>query len=97
MLTSRSAFERLNGFDERYFLYFEDIDFCFRGLSAGMKVAFFDDWVLFHYRGASAATVSEAASKNYRDSQIKFFKVHGVGLARYFMPWWGRIRKRFDP
>jgi len=37
MLFPRSVFEELHGFDERYFLYYEDVDLCARLALAGYK------------------------------------------------------------
>ena len=28
MIVDRDSFEKVNGFDERFFLYFEDVDLC---------------------------------------------------------------------
>ncbi len=38
MLASRSACERLGGFDERFFAYLEDADLCLRARAAGLRV-----------------------------------------------------------
>jgi N-acetylglucosaminyl-diphospho-decaprenol L-rhamnosyltransferase len=38
MLFRREAFERVRGFDERYFLYYEDVDICRRLHGAGFRV-----------------------------------------------------------
>lgn len=38
MLFQSSGFARLGGFDEGYFLYYEDVDICDRAWQAGMKV-----------------------------------------------------------
>jgi GT2 family glycosyltransferase len=37
MLFPRSVFEKIHGFDERYFLYYEDVDLCARLALAGYK------------------------------------------------------------
>jgi len=39
MLFRRDAFDALNGFDERYYLYYEDVDLCARARKRGMEVA----------------------------------------------------------
>lgn len=39
MLVRRRAFEQVGGFDERYFLYFEDVDLCLRARREGFEVA----------------------------------------------------------
>ena len=36
-LVSRKAFEEVGGFDEGYFMFFEDVDLCFRLKQAGYR------------------------------------------------------------
>src|SRR5688572_723914 len=48
MLFRRSAFELVGGFDERYFLYYEDVDICCRLWLAGRKVCVAKDAVVVH-------------------------------------------------
>jgi N-acetylglucosaminyl-diphospho-decaprenol L-rhamnosyltransferase len=38
MLFTSDAFRVLKGFDEKYFMYYEDVDICARGWRAGHKV-----------------------------------------------------------
>lgn len=38
MLFRADAYARLKGFDERYFLYYEDVDICLRVWQAGLKI-----------------------------------------------------------
>jgi N-acetylglucosaminyl-diphospho-decaprenol L-rhamnosyltransferase len=40
MMIRRSAYEEVGGWDERYFLYCEDVDFCRRCALAGWEVAY---------------------------------------------------------
>jgi hypothetical protein len=39
ILVKREVFERAGGFDSRYFIYFEDPDWCLRARKAGYKIA----------------------------------------------------------
>ena len=97
LLTTRSLFEQLRGFDERYFLYFEDIDYCLRAAKRGAKVVYIDAFETLHHRGACATTAEAASRQHYRDSQELFFREHGQGLARYALPLWSRVRKLLKP
>ena len=48
MLFPRSIFEELRGFDERYFLYYEDVDLCARLALAGYKRLVCSDVTVVH-------------------------------------------------
>jgi GT2 family glycosyltransferase len=39
MLIKREVFEGIGYFDERYFLYFEDVDFCLRAKRANFQIS----------------------------------------------------------
>ena len=76
LLVWRWAFERVGGFDERYFLYFEDIDFCLRLRAAGGSVLYEPAVTVLHHRGQSAATAPGPAAAAYRRSQLLFWAWH---------------------
>jgi N-acetylglucosaminyl-diphospho-decaprenol L-rhamnosyltransferase len=61
MLVRAKAFEALEGFDERYFMYFEDVDICLRAWRAGGEVWFLSGAGIIHdERRASAAGINLA-------------------------------------
>jgi GT2 family glycosyltransferase len=47
----RLAFEQVGGWDERYFMFAEDIDLCFQLKQAGYKVMFYPSARALHYHG----------------------------------------------
>jgi len=49
MMIRRGVFEKICLFDERYFLYFEDADFCLRAKKAGFKIAIEPNSIIVHY------------------------------------------------
>lgn len=53
MLLSRQDFEAVHGFDERYFLYYEDLDLCRKIRSLGKKIIYFPGAKFVHLLGAS--------------------------------------------
>ena len=85
LLVWRAAFEAAGGFDERFFLYFEDIDFCLRLAQQGGRVYYDPTVTLLHHRGVSAATVSVAAQRAYRRSQVLFWGLHRGPWLRLLM------------
>lgn len=55
LLLPRAAFDRLQGFDEAYFLHCEDLDLCRRARDAGYSVWLAGDVRVLHAKGGSSA------------------------------------------
>jgi len=53
MLVKRRVFEKIGMFDKRFFLYFEDSDFCLRAEQAGFKIYLYPKAVVEHKISAS--------------------------------------------
>ncbi|MBI4215250.1 MAG: glycosyltransferase family 2 protein [Parcubacteria group bacterium] len=53
MLARREIFERIGYLDERFFAWFEEVDWCRRVKEAGMKIIFYPDAVVIHHKGQS--------------------------------------------
>lgn len=75
MFIKRELFEELLGFDENFFLYFEDIDICERAKRLNKKIFYFPDFVVKHLGGASFSGKKDQ-KKHYYDSQEYYFKKH---------------------
>ena len=70
---SRSVFERLGGFDERYFLYYEDVDICARLRLLGYEVLV-----------DPQATVTHHAQRTSRRS-FTYLRWHFRSMMRFFL------------
>jgi GT2 family glycosyltransferase len=55
----RSVFESLQGFDPAYFLYFEEVDFCWRARQAGWRLGWIPQFEVIHAGLGSQADISE--------------------------------------
>lgn len=77
LLVWRQDFLEIGGFDTGFFLYFEDIDFCLRLRAVGRSIHYVSDLSITHRRGASAKTRPQLAERAYRDSQRRFWRLHG--------------------
>lgn len=53
MMIRAAVFEAIGGFDENYFLYFEETDFCYRARRAGYLTWYVPESRVMHIRGAS--------------------------------------------
>jgi N-acetylglucosaminyl-diphospho-decaprenol L-rhamnosyltransferase len=73
MLVDRERFLTLGGFDEGYFMYYEDIDLCHRAQDAGMPVVLEDGWRVEHVGGHSVgrspAGVRRSLLRSYRSGR----------------------------
>ena len=77
MLVRREAFGDVGGFDERYRLYFEDVDFCVRLWSAGWTVRLDPTVVVRHeHRATSRGSVLGWAFREHVRSAGRFFARH---------------------
>jgi GT2 family glycosyltransferase len=71
MLFTKKTFEHLNGFNERYFLYYEDVDICARLNLAGLKVMV----------NPAARVVHYAQHSSHRS--LKYLRWHISSLYRF--------------
>ncbi len=53
MLVDRAVYEKIGFFDDRYFLYYEDSDFCYRAKLAGFKIFYQPKAVVYHANAQS--------------------------------------------
>jgi GT2 family glycosyltransferase len=58
MMVRREMFEQTGGFDESFFLYYEDLDWCWRVRRAGWKVLCYPDLQVTHFVRRSTSRVS---------------------------------------
>lgn len=54
IMIEKEVFRKINGFDEDFWMYFEDVDICRRVHNIGGKIAFFRDIVIEHNHGGSS-------------------------------------------
>ena len=66
MAIRRMAFESVGGFDESFFFYGEEADFCLRLSRSGWKVVFLPSARIIHARGGSSTKVDTTADKYLR-------------------------------
>lgn len=53
ILIKRQVFEKIGFFDENYFLYYEDADFCYRARRAGFKIMYVPTTFVYHKNARS--------------------------------------------
>ncbi|HTK59840.1 MAG TPA: glycosyltransferase family 2 protein, partial [Candidatus Baltobacteraceae bacterium] len=86
MFVRRKAIDEVGMFDERFFVYFEDADWCRRFWSKGWRVVYFPVASILHYhRRESADTGWFLAPFTNKVSRI-----HIQSAVKYFMKWKGQ-------
>ena len=76
MLARREALQRVGGFDERYFLYWEDADLCRRLRQAGYRIRYVPAATAVHRVGHSSRTVRKAAVRAFHESAYLYYRTH---------------------
>ena len=94
LLARRNALERVDGFDEEFFMYFEDNDLCLRIRRAGWKIFYNPQVTITHLGGASLA--QGKTRTHYYDVSLRYFYAkHYSRLARValemMLPFYRRI------
>jgi GT2 family glycosyltransferase len=74
ILIRKSALNDAEGFDERFFLYMEDVDLCERMKHFGWKIFYYPSAKMIHHAGGSSRKDWERSQQNYLESIIRYFK-----------------------
>lgn len=75
LFLKRSTFEKIEGFDENFFLYFEDVDFCVRAKKNNFHVRCLPQLSIVHKGGKSFTSRTEQ-KKYFYQSQRLYYEKH---------------------
>jgi GT2 family glycosyltransferase len=100
MLVRQEAIEHVGMMDERFFMYGEETDWCYRFKQAGWKVMFTPAGQIMHLGGQSSKKIKPEMAMQLRASILLFFKKHSSRISYRFacllaavfflirLPWW---------
>lgn len=74
MLIKKNIYVEVNGFDEEYFMYGEDLDLCYQIKKAGYKIFYYPDTSIIHYKGESTKKSSISYVNNFYGAMQIFVK-----------------------
>jgi GT2 family glycosyltransferase len=77
MFVSRKAYEATGGFDPRFFMYGEDLDWCRAIREAGFKVWWYPKTICYHYRG-------QTTKKTPQKMLLAFYNANWI----YYKKWY---------
>jgi N-acetylglucosaminyl-diphospho-decaprenol L-rhamnosyltransferase len=97
-LVRRKVFEELKGFDERFFMYFEDLDFAYLAKQANWKTYYLADAQALHYGGGASYQIKAKRLYYVLNSRVLYVAKHyGVPaakkilLASFLVEFWIRL------
>jgi len=76
MMMRKDVYEKTGGFDEKFFMYGEDLDLCYRVQKSGFKVYYVHDTQVIHYKGESTKRSNLDDTKLFYDAMHLFVKKH---------------------
>jgi GT2 family glycosyltransferase len=76
MLLKKEVFERTGGFDEKIFMYVEEVDWCYRIRKTGFSVIYWDDAAIIHYGGQSSKNGRKDRIIQNLQGYLYFYKKH---------------------
>lgn len=78
MFVRREMYEKVGAFDQGFFMYSEELDWCYRAKRAGWRVVYFPRAQVVHQEGKSSEQVLAERDIYFHSSKIRFFhKYHG--------------------
>jgi len=86
MLVRREVYEKTRGFDEDYFMYGEDLDWCYRIKQAGWQVYYQPRAEIIHYGGESALRSRVDVRREFFRAMHLFVRKHFTGKMALALP-----------
>lgn len=89
-MTRREALQQVGGLDEQFFMYGEDIDWCYRFRRTGWRVVFYADAEALHYCAASSNNSPQRFYIEMQRANLQYFRKHHgwAGRAGYCAARW---------
>ncbi|MDT8302795.1 MAG: glycosyltransferase family 2 protein [Sedimentisphaerales bacterium] len=85
LMVRRSVIEQVGVMDERFFMYYEEVDLCYRIKQTGWRIVYIPEAVITHLGGSSSAQIPVSKRIMVMTSLLKFFRKHrGIFATRLF-------------
>ncbi len=79
LMVRREAIEGVGLLDERFFMFFEDVDWCYRIKQRGWKIYFTPEAKVIHLGAQSVSSIWHIMGCEYRKSAYRYFRKHERG------------------
>jgi N-acetylglucosaminyl-diphospho-decaprenol L-rhamnosyltransferase len=74
LLLRRSTLNEVGPLDERFFMYSEEMDWCYRAKKLGWQVVYFPEARVIHHEGKSSEQVLPVRHVQFQRSKVQFFE-----------------------
>jgi GT2 family glycosyltransferase len=82
MFVRRAVYDQIGGLDEAFFMYSEELDWCYRAKHAGWQIVYLPTAQVTHYEGKSSEQVVAQRDIYFHSSKVRFFrKTRGAFVA----------------
>ncbi len=88
LMVRRTAVEEVGLLDERFFMYSEEMDWCYRARQQGWKVVYLPEARVIHHEGKSSEQVLPVRHVQFQRSKVLFFKKHHGRLKGEALRWY---------
>ena len=85
MMVKKEVLDKTGGFDERFFMYAEDIDLSYRILKAGYQNYYYADTTIIHFKGSSTKKDLRNVRQFYKAMSQFVKKYYGRGLYSFVL------------
>jgi GT2 family glycosyltransferase len=79
-LVRRKVIQQVGTLDEDFFMYSEEMDWCYRMRQAGWKVVYLPEAQVIHYGGKSSDQVAAQRHIYFQTSKVRYFRKHHGAL-----------------
>jgi len=83
LMMKRKILDQVGNLDERYLMFFNDVDLCRKIQDKGYKIIFYPDAKMIHEKGASIYKDRARMIKLWNDDCLSYFKKHNYNLFLY--------------
>ncbi len=80
MFVRRDVYDQIGGFDEQFFMYSEELDWCYRIHQSGWQIFYLPSAEITHYEGKSSEQVVSRRDIYFHSSKIRFFRKYRGAL-----------------
>ena len=85
LMFRKKALEEVGILDEQFFMYFEEVDLCFRIKKSGWKIYFIPDAQVIHLENKSSDMVWDKAHIYFFESMVKYFRKNLGNLKTFIL------------